>query len=100
MTISVWSPLCLSKTELQSLLEETQLVVQTVVGSRFVAPLRKEADGWQQRLRLLAEVIEAWRGVQAGWMYLEAVFAAPDIQRQLQPELRLFAAVDKAWRPG
>lgn len=32
------------------------------------------------------------------WMYLEVLFSAPDIQRQLPNEARLFTMVDKSWK--
>ena len=84
--------------ETLAMLEETQLVVQAVVGSRYVAPLLSEAEGWRKRLSLLAEVLEVWLTLQQSWMYLESVFAAADMQRQLPQELRAFSAADKTWR--
>lgn len=35
---------------------------------------------------------------QQNWVYLEVIFSAPDIQRQLPAESKLFLIVDKAWK--
>lgn len=41
-------------------------------------------------------VQEEWYACQQTWMYLEVIFSAPDIQRQLPNETRLFTIVDKS----
>ena len=61
-----------------------KVVVQAVVGSRYVAPMLSEAELWRKRLGLLAEVLDVWLALQQSWMYLESVFSAADMQRQLQ----------------
>lgn len=35
---------------------------------------------------------------QTSWIYLEAIFASPDIQRQLPQEAKMFFAVDKSFK--
>lgn len=35
---------------------------------------------------------------QTAWMYLEAIFASPDIQRQLPQEAKMFFVVDKSFK--
>lgn len=35
---------------------------------------------------------------QTSWIYLEIIFSAPDIQRQLPNESKLFLIVDKSWK--
>lgn len=35
---------------------------------------------------------------QQSWLYLEVIFSAPDIQRQLPNEAKMFLVVDKAWK--
>ena len=35
---------------------------------------------------------------QRDWLYLESIFSAPDIQRQLPAEAKMFMQVDKSWK--
>lgn len=44
---------------------------------------RPEVDRMDKQLQLFSATLEAWLLVQRGWLKLEAVFAAPDIQRQV-----------------
>ena len=79
-------------------LEETQLVMQTVMGSPYVTALRAEAEGWHKKLQLFSDVLDEWLACQRSWMYLESIFAAPDLQRQLPAELKMFQSVDVFWK--
>ena len=47
---------------------------------------------------LMQDTLDEWLVCQKGWMYLESIFGAPDIQRQLPNENRMFQAVDKSWK--
>eukprot|EP00959_Pyramimonas_sp_CCMP1952_P245141 5123574-Pyramimonas_sp.AAC.1 len=49
----------------------------------------------ERSLNLFSETLDEWMAVQKGWMYLESIFSAPDIQRQLPTEAKAFFAVDK-----
>jgi hypothetical protein len=51
-----------------------------------------------RQLRTFSATLEAWLQVQKGWVALEAVFGAADIQRQLPAEARAFAQVDKTFK--
>jgi len=57
--------------------------INTILGSRLVKPLRLEADGWKRNLHLLNDIVEEWINCQKQWIYLENIFQAPDIRRQL-----------------
>jgi dynein heavy chain len=45
-----------------------------------------------------ADIIDEWLQVQRAWMYLENIFSAEDIQRQLPNEAQKFKQVDKFWK--
>ena len=41
---------------------------------------------------------DEWMICQRNWLYLESIFSAPDIQRQLPTEAKMFMSVDKSWK--
>lgn len=41
---------------------------------------------------------DEWMVCQRNWLYLESIFSAPDIQRQLPTEAKMFMSVDKSWK--
>jgi dynein heavy chain len=55
-------------------------------------------DTLSASLKLLGDSLEAWMDLQRMWVYLEPIFAAPDIQRQLPEESQQFAAIDRSFR--
>ena len=65
---------------------------------RFISGIQADFDALQQSLQLLGDTLEQYTELQRAWMYLEPIFAAQDIQRQLPEESRQFAAVDKQYK--
>ena len=51
-----------------------------------------------QSLRLFSDTLEEWLECQKKWLYLENIFMAPDIQRQLPNETQLFGTVDRQFK--
>ncbi|KAJ3216110.1 Dynein heavy chain 6, axonemal [Dinochytrium kinnereticum] len=84
--------------DIQTLLEDSQVTIATIKGSRFIGPIKAEVERWDKQLTLFAETLDAWLTCQRNWLYLESIFSAPDIQRQLPDEARMFAQVDRAWK--
>ncbi|XP_026666919.1 dynein heavy chain 6, axonemal [Ceratina calcarata] len=84
--------------EIQVAMDESNINLQTINASRHVGPIRPVVEEWVQKLDLFTATLEAWQYLQQNWLYLEAIFSAPDIQRQLPMEAKLFIDVDKFWK--
>ncbi|GMH64114.1 hypothetical protein TrST_g1151 [Triparma strigata] len=81
-----------------TLLEDNQVTLQTMMGSRFIMGVRDEVETWAKKLGLLSETLDEWIACQRNWMYLETIFCAEDIQKQLPVESQKFMVVDKMWK--
>jgi len=84
--------------EVMVMLEDNQVQLQTMLGSRHVKTMQARVEAWSKKLNFLSEVIDEWLTCQRSWMYLEPIFSAADIQRQLPQESKLFQGVDRFWR--
>ncbi|GBG24991.1 Dynein heavy chain 6, axonemal [Hondaea fermentalgiana] len=84
--------------EIFTLLEDHQVTLQTMMGSRFLQGVRTEVERWQRKLSLLADTLDEWVACQRNWMYLETIFSADDIQQQLPEEAEKFQMVDRLWK--
>ncbi|XP_032099375.1 dynein heavy chain 6, axonemal isoform X2 [Sapajus apella] len=84
--------------DIQVLLDDSTINVATLASSRYVGPLKTRVDEWQKQLALFNQTLEEWLTCQRNWLYLESIFNAPDIQRQLPAEAKMFLQVDKSWK--
>ncbi|XP_034630816.1 dynein heavy chain 6, axonemal [Trachemys scripta elegans] len=84
--------------DIQVLLDDSTINVATIASSRYVGPLKARVDEWQKQLSLFSQTLEEWLTCQRNWLYLESIFSAPDIQRQLPGEAKMFLQVDKSWK--
>ncbi|EGV93207.1 Dynein heavy chain 6, axonemal [Cricetulus griseus] len=80
------------------LLDDSTINIATIASSRYVGPLKTRVDDWQKQLSLFNQTLEEWLTCQRNWLYLESIFNAPDIQRQLPAEAKMFLQVDKSWK--
>ncbi len=81
--------------EIQALLDDSMVSMGTILSSRFVKGIRPEVETMEGKLKSLQNVLDEWLNVQKNWMYLEPIFSAPDIQRQLPTEAKMFLDIDK-----
>eukprot|EP01138_Halocafeteria_seosinensis_P006356 gb/GECG01006497.1/.p1 GENE.gb/GECG01006497.1/~~gb/GECG01006497.1/.p1 ORF type:complete len:3153 (+),score=416.35 gb/GECG01006497.1/:1-9459(+) len=84
--------------EITAALDESLVTINTILGSRYAGDIREEVEQWQSKLMQLSETLDEWLNCQKQWMYLETIFAADDIKRQLAEESKRFATVDKSWK--
>ncbi|KDO23904.1 hypothetical protein SPRG_20887 [Saprolegnia parasitica CBS 223.65] len=84
--------------DVASALEESLVSMSTVLASRFVEPVRDEALALHRRLLLFQETLDEWLTCQREWIYLESIFMAPDIQRQLPQEAQAFGTINTFWK--
>uniref|UniRef100_H3GJS6 Dynein heavy chain linker domain-containing protein n=4 Tax=Phytophthora ramorum TaxID=164328 RepID=H3GJS6_PHYRM len=79
-------------------LDDSIVTISTIMGSRFIGAIQEEVEGWRKKLVTLQETLDEWLLVQKNWMYLENIFSAPDIQRQLPDASKIFSHVDASWK--
>ncbi|CAH8607108.1 unnamed protein product [Heterobilharzia americana] len=84
--------------EIQQLWDDSNINISTIASSRHVGPIKNRVDEWQRLLDLFGKTLDEWMQCQRSWLYLESIFSAPDIQRQLPSEAKSFMAVDKSYK--
>ncbi|XP_019622649.1 PREDICTED: dynein heavy chain 6, axonemal-like [Branchiostoma belcheri] len=84
--------------DIQVVLDDSIVNVSTIASSRHVGPIKPRVDEWDRNLRLFSDTLDEWLTCQRNWLYLESIFSAPDIQRQLPAEAKMFMTVDKSWK--
>jgi dynein heavy chain len=69
--------------ELTVLLDESLAKATNIISNRYIGPLRERAEKIQNDIILGQEIVEKIVECQRKWVYLENIFAAQDIKKQL-----------------
>ena len=75
-------------------LEESQLMLQTMLTARHIGRFKPRAQDLLKELSDTGETLELWVKVQSLWGSLEAVFLKGDIPKQMPRVARRFARLD------
>ena len=78
-------------------LEDDQMIVGNCMGSKYVVDIKPMVETWEKRLATISYVIDEMLAFQKAWMYLENIFNAEDIIKQLPNEAKKFKGVDEFW---
>ncbi|BFG02702.1 dynein heavy chain 6 axonemal [Drosophila madeirensis] len=84
--------------ELQAVLDDANVNINTIAASKFVGPIKGKVNVWITDMDQFGKTFESWMDCQGAWIYLEAIFASADIQRQLPNEAKMFFQVDKCFK--
>jgi len=79
-------------------LEDSQMIMLSVSSNRFAAGIREDVERTEHMLRLVSLTLDEWVECQRQWIYVEQIFAAQDIQRQLPDDSKAFQDVDRSYR--
>lgn len=89
----------LSKTEeVVQMLDDHQAKIQSMMAQKYVVNIRPKVEDWENKLAMVQNTLDEWLECQRQWMYLENIFSAEDIQKELPGETAKFMGVDKFWK--
>eukprot|EP01138_Halocafeteria_seosinensis_P009362 gb/GECG01009567.1/.p1 GENE.gb/GECG01009567.1/~~gb/GECG01009567.1/.p1 ORF type:complete len:4452 (+),score=647.06 gb/GECG01009567.1/:1-13356(+) len=80
-------------------LENDQLAVQGMMGSRFKGTFEEKIDSWNTKLGRVAEVVSYLTDVARTWAYLEPLFLhSEEVKKELPEDADRFVSIDSSVR--
>jgi dynein heavy chain len=84
--------------DIQQILDEHIVNTQSMQFSPFKKPFEERIIVWNNKLKIMSDVLEEWAKCQGEWMYLQPIFDSADIAKQLVQESKKFKTVDSTWK--
>ncbi|MEW5311652.1 MAG: hypothetical protein WDW38_003348 [Sanguina aurantia] len=82
----------------QGLLDDHIVKSQAMAASPFAKPFMDRLGPWESKLVRFQDILEAWLCCQGKWLYLEPIFGADEIMKQIPREGAAFRDMDDTWR--
>jgi dynein heavy chain len=80
------------------MLDDHIVMAQSMGFSPYKKPFADRILQWENKLKLVQEVLDSWMECQRSWLYLEPIFSSEDITIQLPTEAKRFSTMDRLWR--
>ena len=84
--------------EAQMLLDDHIVKSQAMTASPFAKPFIERLAPWERKLVRFQDILEQWLKCQGKWLYLEPIFGAEEIMKQIPREGLAFREMDATWR--
>ncbi|XP_068088806.1 dynein axonemal heavy chain 8 [Hyperolius riggenbachi] len=84
-------------TDIMAAAADSLMTLGSLMNNRYNLHFKGMIHSWIHNLSVSSAIIEEWLQVQNLWVYLEAVFMAGDIAKQLPQEAKRFKNIDKTW---
>ena len=76
-------------------LEDHQVQVQNMMGSRYLKTFEKQVMSWQKNLSSVSDVVQIMAEIQRTWAYLETLFiGSEEVKKELPEDAIRFAKID------
>jgi dynein heavy chain len=93
------TPLLRSSEELIETLEDNQVMLQTMMTSKYVSHFEEQITKWQIALSAVDSVVTLWLEVQQTWSHLVNIFiGSEDIRVQLPEDSKRFDGIDADYK--
>ena len=84
--------------ELQELLDDLLFLVMTLKQSPYLRNLKRRVEEVERKLIGFQDLLQSWKRCQRAWMYLEPIFSAEDLKKNMPIEKKEFDTVNGLWK--
>jgi dynein heavy chain, axonemal len=84
--------------EIMQLLDEKLTLLMVMKQNPNIKPIRTDVEKMEKKLRGYQDMFDSWVKCQRDWIYLEPIFSADGMEKELPDPTKWFREVDKKWR--
>ncbi|RHY34775.1 hypothetical protein DYB32_000645 [Aphanomyces invadans] len=84
-------------TECMNMLEESDMLLQTILASSYIRPIQPLAMKWKHDVNEMMEIMMRLEECKNYWEHME-VFLSPEFLRALPGQVRAYTELDRTWK--